>query len=165
MLDRDTYLSQLAVFRASAAVVIRDAEGRVLVVEPTYKPRWELPGGAVDPDESPYLAAVREVREELGLDLAVGRLLVTDHARPTERTPVAMLHFLFAGPTLTAAESAGIRLPPTELSDVRFVDVRDAQEMVGSRIGPRLRHALSAADTGTAYYLENGQVPDPTVRH
>jgi 8-oxo-dGTP pyrophosphatase MutT (NUDIX family) len=49
-----------------AAVLFTDTGGRVLLVEPTYKDYWEVPGGAVDADESPYDAAVREVKEELG---------------------------------------------------------------------------------------------------
>lgn len=159
MLDREVYLSQLAVFRASAAVVIRDGDGRVLLVEPTYKPRWELPGGAVEPDESPYLAAARELREELGLDLAVGRLLSVDHRRPTERNPAAMLHFLFAGPVLSRHEIEQIQLPPAELRAFRFVDPEDAPGMLGPRIGPRLRHAVAAADTDTADYLDEGHPP------
>lgn len=165
MLDRETYLAKLAVFRASAAVVIRDGGGKVLVVEPTYKPRWELPGGAVDPGESPRTAVIREIGEELGLELSVGRVLVVDQTQPSDRTPVAMLHFLFEGPTLGPADAGRIRLPPAELAAFRFVDARDAQQMVGARIGPRLRHALAAADTGTAYYLEDGQVLDGTVSH
>ena len=47
--------------RMAATVLFTDAQGRVLVVEPTYKPRWELPGGAVERDESPWRAAGREV--------------------------------------------------------------------------------------------------------
>jgi 8-oxo-dGTP pyrophosphatase MutT (NUDIX family) len=51
----------------------------VLVVNPTYKPRWELPGGAVEEDESPDTAAVREIAEELGIERTVGRLLTVDY--------------------------------------------------------------------------------------
>ena len=48
------------------------------VLRNPFKPDWELPGGIVEPDEPPRRGAVREVPEELGLDLDVGPLLVVD---------------------------------------------------------------------------------------
>jgi 8-oxo-dGTP pyrophosphatase MutT (NUDIX family) len=53
--------------RAVATMLLTDLADRVLVVKPTYKPDWELPGGAVEDGESPEVAAAREVVEELGL--------------------------------------------------------------------------------------------------
>lgn len=55
--------------------------------EPTYKPYFEIPGGAVDGDESPHAAAVRELKEELGLPVLLGRLLVTDWVPPSPELP------------------------------------------------------------------------------
>lgn len=56
-------------------MLFTDALGRLLVVKPTYKPGWELPGGSVEDGESPGRAAVREIAEELGVERPVGRLL------------------------------------------------------------------------------------------
>jgi ADP-ribose pyrophosphatase YjhB (NUDIX family) len=66
----------------AAGVLFRDRANRVLLVEPSYKPNWEIPGGVVEADESPWAAASRELAEELGWDGPVGRLLVVDHVRP-----------------------------------------------------------------------------------
>ncbi|HEY8980930.1 MAG TPA: NUDIX hydrolase, partial [Streptomyces sp.] len=59
----------MSTLTASAAAVFFNHDGEVLIVNPTYKKYWNLPGGAVDidQDEPPYDAAVREVREELGI--------------------------------------------------------------------------------------------------
>ncbi len=58
-----------------AGAVITDAEGRLLLVRRRNEPaagRWSLPGGRVEPDESPAEAAAREVREETGLIVEIG---------------------------------------------------------------------------------------------
>lgn len=42
-----------------------------------FKDGWEFPGGKIEPGESPEEALVREIREELDVDIKVGRLLET----------------------------------------------------------------------------------------
>ncbi len=69
-----------------ANVVVRDDEGRLLVVRTTYSGgQWMLPGGKVERTETPQRAAVRETREETGITVVVERLLLVDarHARDT----------------------------------------------------------------------------------
>ena len=63
-----------------AGAVVRDGSGRLLLVRRGRPPSaglWSLPGGRVEPGETPAEAAVREVREETGLDVALGHLLAT----------------------------------------------------------------------------------------
>ncbi len=69
--------------RIAATVLFTDPQGRVLIVDPTYKPRWELTGGAVERHESPRAAAIREIEEELGLRVDPGPLLALDHVPAT----------------------------------------------------------------------------------
>lgn len=54
---------------SSAAVVVENTDGEVLVLKASYLPQWTLPGGIVDAGESPCEAAVRELQEETGLTL------------------------------------------------------------------------------------------------
>ena len=63
--------SVLTTKRVISHVLLRDDAGRVLMCETTYKPDWELPGGVVEPIESPHAGAVRECREELGVPLDI----------------------------------------------------------------------------------------------
>ncbi len=52
-----------------SAVVMRDDAGRILVVRKQGTSRYMLPGGKIEPGESPDQTAVREAHEELGVDL------------------------------------------------------------------------------------------------
>ena len=61
-----------------AGAVIRDRDGRLLLVRRGRAPSmglWSVPGGRVEAGETPAQAAAREVREETGLEVEVGRLL------------------------------------------------------------------------------------------
>ena len=60
---------------SGAGVLCTNTEGKVLIVVPTYKPEWEIPGGTVESNESPKQACIREVREELGIEIPIGQLL------------------------------------------------------------------------------------------
>jgi 8-oxo-dGTP diphosphatase len=62
----------------AAGVLIRDRAGRVLLVEPACKDYWEIPGGCVEAGESPYAAAVRELKEELNISVVPGRIQLSD---------------------------------------------------------------------------------------
>jgi acetyl-CoA carboxylase carboxyl transferase subunit beta len=95
----------------AAGAVVRDAAGRFLLVRRAKEPeagRWTLPGGRVEPGESPAVAAAREVAEETGLDVAVGReWLVLE--RPAGPGAVFEIHDFVAetlGGTLRAGDDA-----------------------------------------------------------
>ncbi len=60
--------------KAAAFAVIFDDEDRVLLCHRRDIDAWNLPGGGVEDGETPWEAAAREVREEVGLDVAVVRL-------------------------------------------------------------------------------------------
>lgn len=63
-----------------AGAVVRDPEGRLLLMRRGHAPAigtWSLPGGRVEPGETAEQAAAREVREETGLDVAIGELLAS----------------------------------------------------------------------------------------
>lgn len=139
-----------------AGLLVRDARGRVLLVEPTYKPDWEIPGGAVDGGESPRECVVREVGEELGLEVTPGRLLVVDyqHAEPG-RTESIM--FVFDGGVVDAAWTDQIELAADELHSWRMVPPDQLSSLALPRLCRRIDQALAAEAVGQALYLENGQ--------
>jgi 8-oxo-dGTP pyrophosphatase MutT (NUDIX family) len=138
-----------------AAVLLSDDRGRVLLVEPTYKDYWEIPGGAVEAGESPYAAVVRELHEELGLGVQPGRLLVVDWVPPRpDRTEGLML--VFDGGILAPAQTARIRLPPEELRSWTWCTEQQAGERLSELLARRIVAAVRARADGTVAYLENG---------
>ena len=58
-----------------AAVLLRDENGRLLLVRIIETGQWGVIGGAIDPDESPQQAALREAREEAGVELQLGPIV------------------------------------------------------------------------------------------
>jgi len=70
---RDRVGSELILIPAVAAV-LRDEEGRVLI-QRNHHGGWSLPAGAIEPGEAPAQAVAREVYEETGLQVRVGRVL------------------------------------------------------------------------------------------
>lgn len=58
--------------------VLRDERGRVLLCELTYKERWDLPGGVIEVGESPASGVVREIKEELDIDVTVRGLITVN---------------------------------------------------------------------------------------
>jgi 8-oxo-dGTP pyrophosphatase MutT (NUDIX family) len=135
MTDPTAYFASLPTRRAVAGVLLGDGHGRVLLVKPTYRDGWLLPGGTVDAGEAPWAAAARELREELGLDLSPGALVCIQHF-PGDEVATEALHFVFRGADLDAATVARITLPPDELCDHRFAAFDEAMDL-----SPRMQHA------------------------
>ncbi|MFF9125595.1 NUDIX domain-containing protein [Streptomyces sp. NPDC014889] len=140
----------------ASGVLLFDEQDRVLLVDPTYKPGWEFPGGVVEPGEAPARAGMREVAEETGVRLdEMPRLLVVDWEPPA---PPAFggLRFLFDGGRLDSAAARRLLLPGPELRDCRFVTEREAADLLPPVRYARLRWALRARERGAAVYLEAG---------
>jgi 8-oxo-dGTP diphosphatase len=141
--------------RAAATVLFTDLHGRVLVVKPTYKPRWELPGGAVEDDESPQQAAAREVLEELHLDCAPGRLLALDYvSAATSSAGTDGLVVVFDGGSIT--DPATLQLAADELSASTFADPAALDQYLPPLQARRAVAALDARATQRTVYLEDG---------
>ncbi|MCP2321799.1 8-oxo-dGTP pyrophosphatase MutT (NUDIX family) [Hamadaea flava] len=171
---------QLPVRRASAehyrslphkilgsGAVFFDESGRVLIVEPSYKDHWEIPGGVVERNEPPLAGAHREVLEELSLDRSLGRLLVVDWSPPRGRRTVDLMAFVFDGGVLTEADVAAIRLQPEELRGYRFCRIDDEVNETAGLLPPiltkRVAAAVRARAAGVTVYLESGDPIDGTV--
>lgn len=156
--DYATYIAGLPRVLAGAAALFRDAEGRVLVVEPNYRDGWALPGGTIESDtgESPRQGARRETLEEIGLDVELGRLLAVDWVLGTGRPPIVA--YVYDGGVLNEEKLKSIRLQEEELLSWRLVPRAEIQQYLHGALGLRVLAALDvlAEGTGTAE-LENGR--------
>jgi 8-oxo-dGTP diphosphatase len=141
-----------AVVGSAAGALFVDERDHVLLVEPTYKPGWEIPGGIIEEGETPSAACAREIAEELGLSVDVGRLLVVDWA-PHPRGEKVL--FVFDGGLLPDTTVARIQLPADELASYRFVPPEEVGAWLPPRLTRRMTAALEARADGTIHYLEH----------
>jgi 8-oxo-dGTP diphosphatase len=141
--------------RVSADVILRDVHGRMLLVDPTYKPDWDLPGGMAEANEPPAEALRRELREELGLDIQAGQLLCVDWVSPHGPWD-DLLNFIFDGGILKDSDIDDLHLIDHELRAFEFCDEGQAKERLRPYVWRRVSAALEALETGQARYLQNG---------
>ncbi|MEV5128263.1 NUDIX domain-containing protein [Streptomyces decoyicus] len=140
----------------AAGVLLFDDQDRVLLVDPTYKAGWEFPGGIVERGEAPAHAGVREVAEELGIELSrAPRLLVLDWEAP-KPPGFGGLRLLYDGGTLTDERISKLLLPGAELRGWRFATEAEAENMLPPVRWNRLRWALRARERGCPLHLEAG---------
>ncbi|ACU37386.1 NUDIX hydrolase [Actinosynnema pretiosum subsp. pretiosum] len=140
----------------AAGVLFRDRDGRVLLVGPSYKADWEIPGGAVEVDESPWAAASRELGEELGWTRPVGRLLVVDFHPARDRRPETVA-FVFDGGLVSEDDLEGLGSPDGELRSVALRTVEQARALVLPWLAGRLVAALEVVDGGGTALCEVGE--------
>ncbi|MFE3069161.1 NUDIX domain-containing protein [Streptomyces sp. NPDC059247] len=140
--------------RVAADVLLRDSAGRVLVVNPTYKQGWDLPGGMVEANEPPEEAVGRELREELGLEVTLHGLLVVDWVA-SHGPWDDQIAFIFDGGTVDLPH--GLSPRDEELSEARFVPVETALTLVRERMRRRLTAAMDALRHGRPKYLRDGR--------
>jgi len=142
--------------RAIAQMLVRDPAGRVLVCTLTYKRDWDLPGGVVEVNESPQAAVSREVKEELGLDVPAGRLVLTDWLPPWSGWEDALC-LVFDGGVLDPALLDDVVLQPREIRSVQFCTAAEVREHCTDFTARRIEAALRALDGGGSTYTESGR--------
>ena len=107
----------------SVNVVVTNDQGQILLIRRTDNENWAVPGGAIDLGESMVQAAVRETKEESGIDCQITGLvgIYTDpkHVILYTSNGEARQEFSIL---LTAQPVGGQPTPSDETSEVRWVD-------------------------------------------
>ncbi|AXI80890.1 NUDIX domain-containing protein [Peterkaempfera bronchialis] len=148
------YLAQHAAPAACADALIRDGQGRILLVDPTYKEGWDLPGGMLE-DEEPVRALAREVDEELGLAIEVGRLLAVD-TLPAAVYGRTVLAFLYAGHAHGEPAASALTLQDSEIRAAGFFPEEEALALLPEPVSRRLSAALAAERGSYTAVLRDG---------
>lgn len=120
----------------AAFVVLRDAEGRVLIALREDGKGWNLPGGGVQPGETPWEAAVRKTREEVGVEAALSRLAGL-YWVPSR----AALVFLFEGRV-----AGGTPQPLAETLEVAWADPGALPATLLPRHAQRVRDVVASLE-------------------
>jgi 8-oxo-dGTP pyrophosphatase MutT (NUDIX family) len=151
---------------ASSGALIFDRGGRLLILKPTYKKGWTIPGGIMEADgETPWEACQREVREETGLRVGQARLACVDFRRPKPGRPgrpgkparparPGGMRFLFDCGPLGGQTLDALVLPEAEIAGSRLLPVPEALPLLSQPVRRRVRAAIRA--TGVIY-LEDGR--------
>ena len=154
--------ARLPTKRLIAQGVLRTPDGRVLLCELSYKRDWDLPGGVVDPGESPARCVVREVEEELGLSVDVRALIAVNWLPPYRGWDDALLCLFDLG-TVDADILDGATLLRREIKGAFWVAPEDLADHVAPYTAAMLTQVLpglrAGGQVGTAY-IEDSRLVD-----
>ncbi len=154
-LPPDEYYKSLAKVPTSGGAVIRNTKGEFLIIKQTYKNGWHISGGMTDKNETPSQAVIREVREELGIDIRDPRLFCIDFSTGE---PFSRILFVFDCGVLSGEQIKSIKIDNDEIAEYSFVTKEKMLTELAPKIQNRIRKSLPFLDNGGCVYLENGSV-------
>lgn len=144
--------------RVGADAIIRDADDRILLVDPDYKPDWDLPGGMIEANEPPLDGLLRELNEELSLQLAASDLTLAcvDWVSPHGPWDDSLM-FIFDAGRLSPDQVARLEPDLRELRRYSFLSPDEARHRLRPYVWLRLEAALKAVESQTVAYLHDGR--------
>lgn len=143
-----------------AAALFFNKIGEILLVKPTYKNHWGMPGGTIEEGESPAKGCVREVKEELSLEVKKEnlKLLLVDYiAEGVTKSWGDALRFVFFVGVLSDEEISEIKLQESELERMEFVDVSELPKRLSAHTARAIAKSVEAYKDNKVFYLENGR--------
>jgi 8-oxo-dGTP pyrophosphatase MutT (NUDIX family) len=149
----EEYYKNLPKKRVASGILFFNTDGKFLIVKPSYKKCWEIPGGAVELDESPFQGLKREVEEELGWELNNAELIHVEYQSNVDGKG-DRFHFVFDGGIVDDYKISTIKLDKEELLEYRFVDFEEMRNFLCDRVRDRLLIFKEAKNIGKFKYLE-----------
>lgn len=153
IISDEEYYGNLPKKHIGAVVVIFNEAHQLLLIKPTYKDGWSIPGGGVELDETPLTTALRETKEEIGLDLKEINLVCIAYT-PQSGIKPETLQFIFYGGELSKNNIIKINLDKNEHSEFKFVDIQEAIALLDERKKTILPQVIEAIKNGKTVYVE-----------
>ncbi|MFA6295127.1 MAG: NUDIX hydrolase [Candidatus Paceibacterota bacterium] len=150
----EEYAKMLPKKQVGTAVLLFNTKGELLIVKPDYKDGWLVPGGATNDNESPLHGAIRETKEEIGLDISDLQLIGVYYGS-RKGVYTDSLKFIFFGGTLTENQIAQIKLQTDELQEYIFTSPEKATPLLSSSLQKSLPACLEAIKTKIVAYIES----------
>jgi 8-oxo-dGTP pyrophosphatase MutT (NUDIX family) len=137
------WVNNLPAKRTSAKVFVWNQDDELLLVKPSYRDYWQLPGGVIEAGESPHEAALRELDEETGIVKKLKDLEFYGVSySPPQDGFMDFVHFFFG-----AHVKNDIRLfwPESEIESAEFHTLQEVRELIGDEA---VAHYLRLAKKG-----------------
>lgn len=150
----EEYAAMLPKKQVGAAVLFFNTKGELLIVKPNYRDGWLVPGGATDENESPLHSAIRETKEEIGLDITELQL-VGVHYGHKKGVFTDSLKFVYCGGILTDDQITQIKLQTEELEEYMFTSPEKAIPLFTSSLKKCVPACLDAIKNKTFAYTES----------
>ena len=142
--------------RMAAGALFFNHREEVLIVKPTYRDDWLIPGGVVELDESPYHACIREVREEIGISPPIQQLLCIEYqSAHSSESKSESVQFIFSGGVLNDIKIKQIRLASDEIAEALWCSEEQAKQLLAPKLAERLEWAQVGLREDRIVYIEN----------
>lgn len=138
--------------RMGVGVLIFNGSGEILLVKPIYKDHWSFVGGVVDANESPRQACIREVKEEIDLDISPEFVSISYYPETDEKTE--SLQFLFNAGKISQDQIDKIKIDQKEIGEYRFFKIEEIEKVLTETGFNRLQKSLEAIKNNGTIYLE-----------
>jgi len=139
--------------RMSVAALILNNKDELLIVKPSYRDGWLLPGGIVEKDESPSEACKREVKEELGVIVNLTELVLLDYTEKCNKYEEGF-HIIFRCEDFTEENASNLKLKSDELSEYTFVASNLFEIYFNGVILDRLKSIFDSNKKNRVEYME-----------
>jgi len=150
------YYKNLPQKRMGAGVLIFNEQDELLLLKPNYKDYWSIPGGTIDENESPRQCCLREIKEEIGLELSEITFLCVDYKSASEEKPES-LQLIFYGGALNAGQIKKIKIQEDEIDEFKFIAVNEALPLLNESLRKRIQSCFESIKSNKAVYSENGR--------
>ena len=133
-----------ATAKVGAGAAVFTDDGEILLVKRADDGTWGFPAGGVEPNESAAEAAIRETKEETGIDVRVVELIGVYHKKAGKSSPHSIVHVQYL-----CERTGGTIRPSHETEDVRYWDIEDVPVWhSGARKGARNAYELWSETNG-----------------